>query len=169
MTSTPVARGADELVERARTVHSARGPLPERVRGTRTVVVTCMDCRIMVEDVFALRLGEAYVIRNAGATVTDDVLRSLTVAQRLLGTSEILLIAHTDCGMSRVDDGALVERLREECGSAPAWSPAGFVDVREHVRAGLRRLASSPHLVPGSTACGFVYDVETGALEEVAP
>ena len=125
-----------------------------------------MDRRIDVPAVFGLEPGEAYIIRNAGGVVTDDVVRSLSVAQVLQGTTEILLVHHTDCGMCGVDDDALADRLEAETGVRPQWRAHGFTDVEADLRAGLARLATDPHVPFGGGARGFIYDVATGTLIE---
>ena len=142
-----------------------RAPRPHH---PSVVIVACMDRRLDVPAIFGLKAGEAYIIRNAGGVVTSDVIRSLCVAQVLLGTTEIALVHHTDCGMCGVDDDALANRLENTTGWRPAWRAHGFEDVEADVRAGLARLAADPHLPFGAAARGFVYDVATGRLTEVA-
>ena len=153
----------EELLARAR--RHAEGFTPAAA-GARVAIVACMDRRIDVPAVFGLEPGEAYIIRNAGGVVTDDVVRSLSVAQVLQGTTEILLVHHTDCGMCGVDDDALADRLEAETGVRPEWRAHGFTDVEADLRAGLARLATDPHVPFGGGARGFIYDVATGTLIE---
>jgi carbonic anhydrase len=133
----------------------------------QVAVVTCMDCRIPVLESFGLKLGEAHVIRNAGAAVTDDVIRSLSISQRKLGTRGVLLMAHTSCGMATFDDNAYVAELAGEAGEEPGWRPMTFADPAEHVRRGLAKLRASPFLHPEAEARGFVIDLKSGAVDEV--
>ena len=141
------------------------GPLP-MPPSKHVAVVACMDARLDVYRILGLKDGEAHVIRNAGGVVTDDEIRSLAISQRLLGTREIILIHHTDCGMCGVDDDALADRLEAETGVRPQWRAHGFTDVEADLRAGLARLATDPHVPFGGGARGFIYDVATGTLIE---
>lgn len=134
----------------------------------RLAVVACMDSRIDLFAVLGLRLGEAHVIRNAGGLVTDDVLRSLTLSQSLLDTREIMVIQHTGCGLHGEED-ALRERVAAACGVEPPWPLGAFSDVEVSVRRQLEVLRDAPSLVGGGAARGFVYEVETGRLQEVTP
>ena len=129
-------------------------------------IVACMDSRIDLFALLGLHLGEAHVIRNAGGLVTDDVLRSLTLSQALLGTREIVVIQHTGCGLHG-DERVLRERVVAEVGVEPAGPLGAFADVDASVRAQLAVLRGAPQLVRGDTARGFVYEVETGRLREV--
>ena len=131
-------------------------------------IVTCMDSRIDVFNVLGLHLGEAHIIRNAGGIVTDDALRSLMLSQALLGTREIMVVQHTQCGLHGNEDD-LRARIQEATGSAPPGPLHTFTDVDTSVRSQLERLRETPHLVGGDTARGFVYEVETGRLREVTP
>ncbi len=130
-------------------------------------VVTCMDSRIDLFALFGLDLGEAHVLRNAGAIVTDDVLRSLVVSQRLLRTTEIFVVAHTECGLLGLDEPAFESELEEETGARPHWSTGTFDDVDVSVRRSLALVRSCPFLVDRAHVRGFVYDVRTGRLREV--
>ena len=134
----------------------------------RLSIVTCMDCRIDPFALLGLHLGEVHMIRNAGGIVTDDVLRSLTLSQSLLGTRETMVIQHTGCGLHG-DEEALRDRVADATGAEPPWPLGAFGDVEQSVRAQLELLRSSPHLMGGATARGFVYEVETGRLREVTP
>jgi carbonic anhydrase len=132
-------------------------------------VVACMDCRLDVIAALGLEPGEAHVLRNAGGAVTDDVVRSLAISQRKLGTSEVVLVHHTGCGMTTLtDDGFRAELLRET-GMAPPFAVESFEDVEVDVRQSIERLRASPFLLHRDGIRGFVYDVETGRLHEVDP
>ncbi len=135
--------------------------------GRRLAVVACMDARLDVSSVLGLRNGDAHVIRNAGGVVTDDVVRSLALSQRALGTREIVLVHHTRCGLQGVDEDAFRRELREEVGITPPWSLEGFDDADEDVRQSMHRLHMSPFLPHKDHIRGFVYEVETGRLREV--
>lgn len=130
-------------------------------------VLTCMDARIEPRAAFGLGPGEAHVLRNAGGIVTDDVVRSLTLSQRKLGTTEVLVVQHTACGILGLDDEALLAAIEAETGVRPGWAPGGFADVDESVRAGVARLRSEPALPHCDGVLGFVYDVATSRLREV--
>jgi len=130
-------------------------------------IVTCMDSRIDLFRLFGLHLGEAHVIRNAGGIVTDDVMRSLTLSQALLGTRDIVVIQHTGCGLIG-DEDELRRRVADATGSDPPWPLGAFDDIEASVRQQLEVLHASPHLLGGKSARGFVYEVETGRLREVA-
>jgi carbonic anhydrase len=130
-------------------------------------IVTCMDARIDVFQIFGLSIGEAHVLRNAGGIVTDDMLRSLVLSQRLLQTREIILMHHTRCGLHRDDDAALRAEIRAETGSEPAYSFGTFPDVDAAVATAIARVREHPYLPHRDRVRGFVYDVETGALREV--
>jgi carbonic anhydrase len=133
----------------------------------KVAIVTCMDVRIPPLDTFGLKLGDAHVIRNAGAAVTDDVIRSLAISQRKLGSRCVLLMAHTGCGMATFTDDQFTNELAGESGRQPMWRPRTFADAAEHVRQGLATLRSDPFLHPESELHGFVFDVKTGAVDEV--
>lgn len=127
-------------------------------------VVACMDARFSVHDLLALQEGEAHVIRNAGGVVTDDVIRSLAVSQHKLGTREIVLIHHTDCGMTKTTDDAFAAELETAAGEAPAWTLGAFADPADSVRESVRRLRESPFVPYTDSIHGYVYDVATGEL-----
>ncbi|HZT64308.1 MAG TPA: carbonic anhydrase [Acidimicrobiales bacterium] len=129
-------------------------------------VVACMDARLDLFGMLGLAVGDAHILRTAGGTVTDDVIRSLVLSQRALGTRQTILVHHTDCGMQKVDDGSLLADLERETGQRPDWQPGGFSDPFADVRTSLERLAACPWLVSKS-ARGFVFDVATGELIEV--
>ncbi len=130
-------------------------------------VLTCMDSRIHVEALFRLAVGDAHVIRNAGGIVTDDALRSLLLSQRLLGTREVLVLHHTDCGMLSFKDDELSARIKAEVGVAPPLKLGAFSDLDQDVRESVARIKASPFLPHRDTVRGFVYDVTTGQVREV--
>jgi len=132
-------------------------------------IVACMDARLDVYDLLGLRVGEAHVIRNAGGIVTDDVLRSLMISQRLLGTREVVLIHHTDCGMLTFRDDDVKQQVYEEVGLRPPFALEAFEDVFRDVRQSIARIEASPFVASGENMRGFVFDVETGRLLEVEP
>ena len=139
-----------------------------QVQPTRHVaVVSCMDSRIDVFAVLGLKNGEAHIIRNAGGVITDDVIRSLCLSQRFLGTREIVLVHHTDCGLQKVDEGEFREELAAELGVKPWWSLEAFSDPFEDVRQSIQRLYMTPFIPHKNEIAGFVYDVTDGLLHEV--
>ncbi len=139
-------------------------PLPP-ARGV--AVVACMDARLDVHKILGLEEGDAHVIRNAGGVITDDEIRSLTISQRLLGTSEIILIHHTDCGMLTFSDDELKAQIEEEVGIKPHFPMESFSDLEEDVRQSIARIQNSPFVPNTESVRGFVYEVETGRLREV--
>jgi len=145
---------------------SFTGPLP-LPPSKAVAVVACMDARLNVYALLGLQDGEAHVIRNAGGAVTEDAIRSLTISQRLLGTREILLIHHTDCGMLTFTDAELNAQLVRDTGIRPAWSAETFDDLDADVRQSIRRVKASPFLPHTEDVRGFVFDVATGRLREV--
>jgi carbonic anhydrase len=142
------------------------GPLP-LPPSKHVAVVACMDARLDVYRVLGLGDGEAHVIRNAGGVVTDDEIRSLAISQRLLGTKEIILIHHTDCGMLTFTDDDFKRVIQDETGIKPEWAAEAFTDVEEDVRQSLRRIEASPFVTKHESLRGFVFDVATGRLNEV--
>jgi carbonic anhydrase len=152
---------------RARAAADAAGAPARPAR--RTVIVTCMDARIDTYTLFDLALGDAHVLRNAGGVVTDDVVRSIVISQRKLGTTDVLLVHHSGCGMATFTDEDLTEELRTETGLRPPWRPRTFRDAAEDVRSGIERLQRNPFLRPGTPIRGFVLDIETFELTEVPP
>ena len=129
-------------------------------------VVACMDARLDVWDILGLQAGEAHIIRNAGGVVTDDALRSLIISQRFLGTTEIVLVHHTDCGMLTFKDEQVGEAIAAEAGFRPLFAFHAFADLATDVREGMRRIRSSPFLNHRNVR-GFIFHVETGRLEEI--
>jgi carbonic anhydrase len=139
-------------------------PLPP---GRKVAVLACMDARLDPARVLGLEEGDAHVIRNAGGVLTDDAVRSLAISQNLLGTEEIVLIHHTDCGMLTFTDEQLASRLQEQTGETPEWSAHAFTDLDADVRDAIAKIESSP-FIPRKNVRGFVYEVETGRLREVS-
>jgi carbonic anhydrase len=147
------------------------GSLEERhldVRPSRRLaIVTCMDSRLDVFAALGLGDGEAHILRNAGGIITDDVIRSLAISQRKLGTREVMLIHHTDCGMQKLTDDGFRAELQQAAGVAPAFAIESFADVEADVRQSLLRVRRSPFLAHRDAVRGFVYDVDTHRLGEV--
>jgi len=142
------------------------GPLPlPPAKGT--AVIACMDARLNVYAILGLNEGESHVIRNAGGVVTDDAIRSLAISQRLLGTTEIVLIHHTDCGMLTFTDDQFQRSIQDETGVKPAWAAESFADLDEDVRQSIARIKASPFIPRKDAIRGFVFDVATGKLNEV--
>jgi carbonic anhydrase len=139
-------------------------PMPP---GRKTAVVACMDARLNVYGMLGLSEGDAHVIRNAGGVVTDDVIRSLAISQRLLGTEEIILIHHTDCGMLTFSDDDFKNSIQQETGIKPEWAAEAFSDLDVDVRQSMARIKSSPFIPNKGAIRGFVYEVESGRLREV--
>ncbi len=132
-------------------------------------VVACMDARLHVNAILGLEVGDAHVIRNAGGAVTDDAIRSLLISQRLLGTREIILIHHTDCGMLTFTDDSVKAQVEAETGIRPAFALEAFGDLDEDVRQSIARIQASPLIPHRDHIRGFVYDVHSGLLREVTP
>jgi carbonic anhydrase len=139
-------------------------PMPP---GKQVAVVACMDARLNVYGMLGLEEGEAHVIRNAGGIVTDAEIRSLAISQRLLGTREIVLIHHTDCGMLTFVDEDFREQIEQDVGTKPRWESGAFTDLDEDVRQSIARIKESPFIPHKDGVRGFVYDVKTGRLREV--
>lgn len=133
----------------------------------RLAIVTCMDSRLDVFAALGLGNGEAHVLRNAGGVITDDVIRSLAISQRRLGTRETMLIHHTDCGMQKLSDDGFRAELREATGVAPSFAIESFADVDADVRQSILRVRNSPFLPHREVVRGFVYDVDSHRLREV--
>ena len=140
-------------------------PLPP---SRHLAVVACMDARLNVYGILGLQDGEAHVIRNAGGVVTDDEIRSLTISQRLLGTQEIILIHHTDCGMLTFTDDDFKASIQKDTGIKPEWAAEAFPDLDEDVRQSIARIKASPFIPHKESVRGFVFDVGTGKLREVS-
>ncbi|HXM56238.1 MAG TPA: carbonic anhydrase [Candidatus Dormibacteraeota bacterium] len=133
----------------------------------KLAVIACMDARLDVHRILGLEEGEAHVFRNAGGVVTDDAIRSLTISQRLLGTEEVILIHHTDCGMLTFSDDQVKADIEDDTGIRPAFALEAFPDARRDVRQSIARIKASPFVPRKDAVRGFVYDVTTGRLDEV--
>jgi carbonic anhydrase len=140
-------------------------PLPP---SAGVAVVACMDARLNIYAILGLGEGEAHVIRNAGGAITDDEIRSLAISQRLLGTTEIILIHHTDCGMLTFTDDAFKASIEKETGIRPPWAAEAFADLDEDVRQSIARIKASPFIPHTDSVRGLVFDVATGRLREVS-
>ncbi|MBB3663337.1 MULTISPECIES: beta-class carbonic anhydrase [Prauserella salsuginis group] len=130
-------------------------------------ILTCMDARIRVFQLLGLIEGESHILRNAGGVVTDDTIRSLSLSQRKLGTREVMVIQHTDCGLNSVTDDGFKDELEADTGLRPTWAVEAFRDVEASVRTSVQRVKQSPFLPQRDMVRGFVYDVHTGRLSEV--
>jgi carbonic anhydrase len=158
----------DELLrnnaEFARSFSNGDLPMPP---GKHLAVVACMDARLNVYALLGLREGEAHVIRNAGGVVSDDVLRSLVISQRLLGTREVVLVHHTDCGMLTFTDDAVKADIEADVGLRPHFALEAFSDLERDIRQSIARIKASPFVLNKDAVRGFIYDVRSGALQEV--
>ena len=158
----------DELLKNnetyARSFDKGSLPLPP---AKKLAVLACMDARLHVSKILGLKEGDAHVIRNAGGVATDDAIRSLTISQRLLGTDEIILIHHTDCGMLTFSDDQVKAQIAEDVGIRPPFALEAFSDLEEDVRQTIARIKASPFIPRKDKIRGFVYDVRTGKLNEV--
>jgi carbonic anhydrase len=143
------------------------GPLP-LPPARQLAVLACMDARLNVHGLLGLQEGDAHVIRNAGGVVTEDAIRSLAISQRLLGTREIMLIHHTDCGMLTFTDNEFKASIQHDTGLEPAWAAESFTDLDEDVRQSIGRVKASPFVPHTDQVRGFVFDVATGRLNEVS-
>ena len=146
---------------------SFSGPLP-MPPSSGVAVIACMDARLNVYGILGLDLGEAHVIRNAGGVVTDDEIRSLAISQRLLGTREIILIHHTDCGMLTFHDDDFKASIQQDTGIKPPWAAEAFSDLDTDVRQSIARIKASPFVPHTDAIRGFVFDISTGKLNEVS-
>jgi carbonic anhydrase len=158
----------DQLLENAR-AYAERFAKPDLATrpSKRVAVLACMDARLIPSRVLGLNEGEAHIVRNAGGVVTDDAIRSLAISQVLLGTREIVLLHHTDCGLLKTTDEELAAKLEETAGERPPWSPNTFSDIEQSVRDSIARLRESPFIPNKDSIRGFVYDVKTGELREI--
>jgi carbonic anhydrase len=159
----------DELLKNSEAYAAAfdKGDLP-LPPGRKLAVLACMDARLDPARVLGLEEGDAHVIRNAGGVVSDDAIRSLAISQHLLGTEEIVIIHHTDCGMLTFSDAEFAERLESETGRQPDWNAQAFEDLDVDVRDSIARIKGSPFVPRTDSVRGFVYEVETGRLREVS-
>ncbi|MEX0757299.1 MAG: carbonic anhydrase [Acidimicrobiia bacterium] len=164
----PFHPNADDLLahnaEYAARFHDADLPVPPR---RQLAVVACMDSRMDIFQILGLGNGEAHIIRNAGGVITDDVIRSLCLSQRLLGTREVVLLHHTDCGLQKVDEAEFKAELEAELGIKPWWALESFQDPYLDVAQSMRRLRMTPFVPHKDHIRGFVYDVTSGTLDEV--
>jgi carbonic anhydrase len=149
----------------ARTFEKGELPLPP---AGKLAVLACMDARLDPAKILGLQEGDAHVIRNAGGVVSDDAIRSLAISQNLLGTEEIILIHHTDCGMLTFTDDELADKLEAETGNRPQWRAHAFPDLEQDVRDSVQRIKDDPFVPHTDSVRGFVYEVETGRLREVS-
>jgi carbonic anhydrase len=172
--TTPVEKGRtmtaiDELLANneayAAQFNKSDLPLPP---ARKLAIIACMDARVSPYALLGLREGDAHVIRNAGGVVTDDEIRSLAISQRLLGTEEVMLIHHTDCGMLTFNDDDFKRQIEEDTGIKPGWAVEAFNDLDRDVRQSVARIKASPFIPHKEHVRGFVYEVETGRLREVA-
>jgi carbonic anhydrase len=154
------------LANNDRYAQTFSGPLP-LPPSRQAAIVACMDARLNVYGMLGLNEGEAHVIRNAGGVITDDEIRSLSISQRLLGTREIILIHHTDCGMLTFTDDAFKRTVQDETGIKPPWSAESFTNLEEDVRQSVARIKASPFIPHTDAVRGFIFDVATGKLNEV--
>ncbi len=134
----------------------------------KLAIVACMDARLEPLQVLGLEVGDAHVIRNAGGVITDDEIRSLAISQNLLGTEEIVVIHHTDCGMLKFTDEEFKRQLEEDFGHRPGWDPGAFDDLEGNLRDSIARIKASPFLPSKDSIRGFIYEVETGRLRELS-
>src|SRR5947209_8224890 len=149
----------------ARTFDKGRLPLPP---AKKLAVIACMDARLHVSKILGLKEGDAHIIRNAGGAVTEDAIRSLTISQRLLGTEEIVLIHHTDCGMLTFKDDEVKAQIEKDTGIRPPFALDAFSDLAADVQQSIARIKASPFIPKKDKIRGFVYDVKTGKLNAVA-
>jgi carbonic anhydrase len=158
----------DELLRNAEAYADAfdKGDLP-LPPARKIAVLACMDARLNPYGILGLKEGDAHVMRNAGGVVTDDEIRSLAISQRLLGTEEIILIHHTDCGMLTFTDDDFKRSIQDDVGIKPEWAVETFADLDEDVRQSVARIKASPFIPRKDSVRGFVYEVETGRLREV--
>jgi carbonic anhydrase len=158
----------DELLQKAEKYAADfdRGSLP-LPPAKRVAIVACMDARLNPYGLLGLSEGDAHVIRNAGGVITDDEIRSLSISQRLLGTEEVILIHHTDCGMLTFADDDFRRDIQKETGIKPEWAAEAFPDLEEDVRQSIARIKASPFIPRRDAVRGFIYDVTTGSLDEV--
>jgi carbonic anhydrase len=155
------------LANNATYAENFNGPLP-LPPAIGVAVVACMDARMNVYGILGLEEGQAHVIRNAGGVITDDEIRSLAISQRLLGTTEIILIHHTDCGMLTFTDDKFKASIEADTGIKPAWAAEAFGDLEGDVRQSIRRIKASPFIPHTDQVRGLVFDVATGVLTEVS-
>ena len=134
----------------------------------KLAIIACMDARLDPLGVLGLEVGDAHVIRNAGGVITDDEIRSLAISQNLLGTRDIAVIHHTDCGMLKFTDEEFKRRLEEDFGHRPEWEPGAFENLDRNLRDTIERIKESPFLPSKESIRGYIYEVETGILREIS-
>jgi carbonic anhydrase len=157
----------DEFLDNNRRYAESFGGMLPLPPAAGIAVVACMDARLNVYGILGLAEGEVHVIRNAGGVITDDEIRSLAISQRLLGTREIILIHHTDCGMLTFTDDGFKTDIEAETGIKPPWAAEAFSDLNADVRQSINRIKASPFVPHKDSIRGFVFDVATGLLTEV--
>jgi carbonic anhydrase len=159
---------AQHRIQQANARYAADFPgAPDKAPALRLAVLACMDARLVLPDALGLRIGEAHLLRNAGGLVTDDVLRSLAISQRLLGTHEVAVVQHTDCGMFGFDDDEFRAELQASGHQAPGWDVPGFTDLSESVRQSVRQIVQCLWLPHRDSVQGYLFDVQTGELSAV--
>lgn len=165
--SKDVMTAIEELLSRNRSKAMSHpywmGPTPSMA----VAMVICMDARIDAHAAFGLSPGEAHLIRNAGGVVTEDVIRSLAISQHALGTVEVMIVHHTDCGLAKLEEDSFRDELARYAGYRPTWAVQAFKDPHESARESMRRVRESPFLIHTHEVRGFVFNVESGLLEEV--
>jgi carbonic anhydrase len=161
--------GTDQLLKNNETYRQSfsKGDLP-LLPAQGVAVLACMDARLDVHKILGLKEGDAHVIRNAGGVASDDAIRSLVISQRLLGTTEIILMHHTDCGMLTFTDDEVKQQIADEVGFRPHFALESFTDLEDDVRESIARIKHSPFVPNKDQIRGFIYDVETGALDEIS-
>jgi carbonic anhydrase len=157
----------DQLLRNARAHEAEFSEMPAHVPERGVAIVTCMDCRIDNFAIFGLGRGEAHIIRNAGGLVTEDVLRSLVISQRVLHTREVVLVHHTECGLLNADEAAMRARIRAETGAEPPYAFGAFSNLDDAVRRAMQRVREHPFLPHRDRVRGFVYNVRSGGLREI--
>jgi carbonic anhydrase len=160
--------GIDDLLQRHVVGPDHGAPeIPTPVPSLHLAVVTCMDARIKVFDVFGLTHGEVHILRNAGGVATDDIIRSLAISQRKLGTREVIIMQHTSCGLSMITEDGFKDELENDTGLRPPWAIEAFREVKDSVKQSMERVRRSPFVPYTDHVRGFVYDVRTAAITEV--
>ena len=160
--------GIDDLVRRHLDGYDHGAPqIQTPVPNLHVAVLTCMDARIKVFDVFGLKHGEVHILRNAGGVATDDMIRSLAISQRKLQTREVIIMQHTECGLSMITEDGFKDEVEHETGLRPPWAIESFREVKDSVRQSVNRVRRSPFVPYREQVRGFVYDVRTAALTEV--
>lgn len=168
MSTLPHVDAIDQLQARNREFARDRPPASARAQPhLRLAIVACMDARIDLFSVLGLNAGDAHVLRNAGATVTDDVIRSLAVSQRRLGTTDVMLISHSGCGMQTLDEDEFAAELKQAAGAAPPFAIESLTDLDTHVGQSITRVRESPFLLHRDRVRGFVFDLDSQLLREI--